>query len=177
MANKIILKNVRISYANLFESRPANNNDPDSDLKYSAQIIMPEDHPQMEKLREVINEAGKEKFGAKFKPKSMKIPLRTKDEDDDDPVYDGMVFFNASSKRKPQVVDRAMDPLLDDSEIWSGCYVNISVAFFGFDVNGNRGVASGLNNVQLVKEGERLGGAANADDDFDAMDDDEFLMD
>lgn len=40
---------------------------------------------------------------------------------------------------------------------------------------GNRGVAAGLGNIQLIKHGDRLAGKASASSDFAAIeDDDEF---
>ncbi|MDA5441330.1 ssDNA-binding protein, partial [Staphylococcus aureus] len=42
---------------------------------------------------------------------------------------------------------------------------------------GNKGIAVGLNNIQLVEKGEPLGGASAAEDDFDELDtdDEDFL--
>ena len=36
-------------------------------------------------------------------------------------------------------------------------------------MNGNRGVAAGLQNIQLVKHGERLAGKASASSDFEEI--------
>ena len=60
------------------------------------------------------------------------------------------------------------DPMM----VYSGCYCNVSVNFYAFNANGNRGVAAGLGNIQFVKDGERLSGKASADADFDALEDD-----
>ena len=62
--------------------------------------------------------------------------------------------------------------------MYSGCYANVSVNFYPYNVSGNKGVAAGLNNVQKVADGERLSGASSATDDFDFEDaefDDDFL--
>ena len=43
-------------------------------------------------------------------------------------------------------------------------------------INGNRGIACGLNNLQKIRDGEPLGGKSRAEDDFAAADDeDDFL--
>ena len=74
------------------------------------------------------------------------------------------------------MVDRKVQPILDQSEVYSGCYCNVSVSFYGYNTNGNHGIAAGLGNVQFVKDGEALGGRSKASDDFEAMDeDDDFL--
>ena len=77
----------------------------------------------------------------------------------------------------PQVVDRKVNPILDPMMVYSGCYCNVSVNFYAFNANGNRGVAAGLGNIQFVKDGERLSGKASADADFNALvDDDEDVL-
>lgn len=174
MATKIMLKNVRLSYANLFEPRENKS----GELRYSTALMIPKGHPQVEELRAAIDKEGEAKFGAKWAGMVKKngLPLKDADEDgtaDDKPEYEGVFYINTSSKRKPQVVDRQVQPILDDSEIWSGCWCNVSIAVYAFEVPENKGVTFGLNNVQLVKQGERLGGAPNADEEFEAMEDDE----
>ena len=173
MAAKMMLKNVRLSYANLFEPRENKS----GDLRYGTALIIPHDHPQVDKLKAVIDEEGEAKFGKKWATMAKKAyPLHDADEDgksDDDPNYAGCYYINTSSKRKPQVVDRSVKPILDESEIWSGCFANVSIAVFAFDVPENKGVSFGLNNLQKVKDGERLGGAPNADEEFEEIDDDD----
>ncbi len=70
-------------------------------------------------------------------------------------------------------------------ECGSGDYCNVSVNFYGFAASGNKGIAAGLQNIQLVRHGERLAGRPSAssdfvevegeDDDFDGDDDMGFL--
>jgi len=65
-----------------------------------------------------------------------------------------------------------LNPILDETEVYSGCYGRASVNFFPYSHKGNRGVACGLNNVQKLADGESLGGRSRAEDDFDAVYDD-----
>ena len=107
-------------------------------------------------------------------PPNLKLPLRDGDIDrPDDENYEDCYFLNASSKDAPQVVDRKVNPVLDPMMVYSGCYCNVSVNFYAFNANGNRGVAAGLGNIQFVRDGERLSGKASADADFDALEDDD----
>lgn len=63
-------------------------------------------------------------------PANLKTPLRDGDTDiPDDEAYKDSYFFNANSKQKPQVVDNKVEPIIDQSEVYSGCYGNISVSF------------------------------------------------
>jgi hypothetical protein len=79
-----------------------------------------------------------------------------------------MMFLNANSKSAPGVVDKALNEIIDKEEFYSGCWGRASINFFPYDSNGNRGIGVGLNNVQKLKDGDRLGGSrASAEDDFD----------
>ena len=112
-------------------------------------------------------------------PANLKLPLRDGDIDrPEDEAYADSYFFNANSKQAPQVVDKNVQPILDQSEVYSGCYGRISVNFYGFSTNGNKGIAAGLGNIQKLRDGESLGGRTNAEDDFDAVevdDEEDFL--
>jgi hypothetical protein len=104
------------------------------------------------------------------------MPLRDGDEKDDE-VYEGHFYLNAKSRQRPGVVDRDKNPIMDEEEIYSGVWAYVSVTFFGYDVNGSKGVACGLNNVMKFKDGDHLGGRVSADADFgdiDSEDDDDL---
>lgn len=173
----MILKNVRLSYLNAFTPRPADSSDPASKMRYSVSLVIPKDHPQIDEVKKAIAAAAETKFGEKAKAILKKKPtLRDGDEDrEDDPVYSGCFFIGAASTRKPQVVDRRMNLITGEEEAFSGCYGNVSVNFYGYDVGTNKGVACGLNNIQITKNDPdlRLGGAPNADEEFDSLDDDD----
>ncbi len=50
--------------------------------------------------------------------------------------------------------------------MYSGCYCYVSINFYAFAVEGNKGIAAGLNNIMKIKDGDRLSGGASADEDF-----------
>lgn len=121
-------------------------------------------------------EEGIAKFGGKKPNKAaIKLPLRDGDVEREDEAYKGHYFVNANSNTPPQIVDRAVKPILDRSEVYSGYYARVSLSFYAFNSNGNKGVACGLGNIQKVRDGEPLGGRTNAADDFATLDDDDFL--
>ena len=163
----------RISFANIWEAKSING----GEEKYSVSCIIPKsDKATLMKIHKAI-EAAKEagltkRWGGKIPP-NLKLPLRDGDIDrPDDEAYADAMFVNATSKDAPQIVDRKVQPILDPMECGSGDYCNVSVNFYAFNANGNRGVAAGLGNVQLVKSGERLAGKASASADFTEMEDD-----
>ncbi|MBF0846362.1 DUF2815 family protein, partial [Streptococcus danieliae] len=90
-------------------------------------------------------EEGVAKFGGKKPNKAaLKLPLRDGDIERDDEAYKGHYFINANSLTKPQIVDTNVQPILDQSEVYSGCYARVSLTFYAFNSNGNKGIACGL---------------------------------
>lgn len=174
-SGRLILQNVRFSYANVWEPKSINDGDP----KYSVSVIISKDDTkQIEEVKKWIadaTEAGKAKFGGKI-PTNLKQPLRDGDEDrPDDEAYKGCMFFNANSTTAPAIVDAKRKPIMDQSEFYSGCYGSVSITFYAFNQAGNKGVAAGLGNLMKTKEGERLSGGASAEQDFGAAAADEDL--
>lgn len=174
---KVILKNVRLSYANIWAPRETDS----GEMKYSAALLIPKtDKKTVMSINKAIEAAkieGKSKLANKAGkiPSNIKLPLRDADEEgkDEDEVYAGHYFINANSNRKPQIVDRAKEAIEDRDEVYSGCYANVSVNFFAYNSNGNIGIGCGLGNIQKLKDGERLGGGSTADEDFEELEDDE----
>ena len=166
----------RFSYLHCWEPDSVNGGDP----KYSVSAIIPKsDTKTINAIKAAIEQAKKDsvsKWGGKV-PANLKLPLRDGDIDrPDDEAYAGCYFFNANSRQAPQVVDAKVQPILDQSEVYSGCYGRVSVTFYAYNSNGNKGVAAGLGNVQKLKDGEPLGSRVNAKDEFDAVEaEDDFL--
>ncbi|MEJ6019857.1 DUF2815 family protein [Corynebacterium sp. H113] len=166
---RVVTGEVRLSYANVWEPRSINGSDP----KFSCSILIPKsDTATIARIEKAIDAALQEgigKFGGKMPPKgSLKLPLRDGDTEKDDEVYAGHYFINANSKTQPQIVDEQVQPIIDQSEVYSGCYGRVSVNFYAFNTNGNRGVACGLGNIQKLRDGEALGGGVSAEVDFGA---------
>ena len=173
---KVVTGIVRLSYANVWEPKSISGGDP----KYSCSIIIPKsDTDTVNAINAAIECAMKEgigKFGGKIPPKgALKMPLRDGDTERDDDAYAGCYFVNANSKTAPQIVDKYVRPILDRSEVYSGVYAHVSLSFYAFNTNGNKGIACGLGNIQKVRDGEPLGGKSTAADDFATLADNDFL--
>ncbi len=173
---KVVTGLVRLSYANVWEPKSINGGDP----KYSCSIIIPKsDTETVNAINAAIDCAMKEgigKFGGKVPPKgALKLPLRDGDTERDDDAYADCYFINANSKTAPQIVDKHVRPILDHSEVYSGVYAHVSLSFYAFNINGNKGVACGLGNIQKVRDGEPLGGRTNASAEFETLADEDFL--
>ena len=176
-------KKTRWSYANVWEPKTTQ----DGKLKYSVSIIIPKsDVETVKKIKAAIKAAydegqAKLKGNGKSVPSinNIKLPLRDGDEErPDDEAYANSYFVNANSTTAPQIVDADRQPILDHSEVYSGVYGRVSINFYAFNSNGNRGIACGLGNLQKIADGEPLGGRSTAEADFadlDDEDDDDFL--
>ncbi|WMJ79560.1 DUF2815 family protein [Clostridium sp. MB40-C1] len=174
---KVTTGKVRLSYAYLFEPRAIEGNEP----KYSVSVIIPKtDTETLKAIKEATNEAkelGKAKWGGKIPP-NLKTPLHDGNVDrPDDEAYANCYYVNANSKNKPGIVDKNVQPILDATEVYSGCYARLTLNFYAYSAGGNKGVACGLGNVQKLEDGEPLGGFTRAEDDFEAIEtaEDDFL--
>lgn len=169
IGTKVTTGKVRLSYTHLFEAHAIEGNDP----KFSVSVLIPKgDKETLTAIKGAVDQVKKEgtaKWGGKVPP-NLKTPLRDGDiERPDDEAYAGCYFLNASSKNKPGVVDANVQPVLDATEVYSGCYGRLTINFYAFSASGNKGVAAGLGNVQKLAEGEPLGGFTRAEDDFTAV--------
>ena len=181
---KIITGVCRLSYANIWQAKSINGGTP----KYSTSVLIPKsDMKTIANVKAAIEAAyyegeSKLKGNSKTVPAltSLKMPLRDGDtERPDDEAYAGHWFLNANSNTAPGVVDANREPIYDTSEIYSGVYARVSLTFYAFNSNGNRGIACGLQNIQKVRDGESLGGKPKAEEDFNdgfqVEDDSDFL--
>ena len=175
---KVITSKVRLSYVHLFEAYAAQEN---QDPKFSTAILIPKsDKATMKKMRaaqRVALENGKSShFNGKI-PNQWTDTIHDGDEEADldvNPEYAGHWYLTVSSKTKPGIVDKLVNPILDPTEVYSGCYARVSLNAFPYSVQGNKGVSFGLSHVQKISDGEMLGGRSRAEDDFDAIDDDDY---
>lgn len=164
---KVVTGKVRFSYLHVWEPTAIEEG---QEKKYSASLIIPKsDKVTLAAVKKAIaaaTEAGKAKFGGKI-PANLKTPLRDGDiERPEDENYENSFFLNANCKTKPGLVDKDCNPILDQDELYSGCYGRASITFYAFNTSGNKGIACGLNNLQKLRDGEPLGGRSTAESDF-----------
>lgn len=174
---KVVTGKVRLSYCHLFEPFASFEG---QDPKYSVVILVPKtDKATINKIKaaqQAALELGKStKFGGSI-PKNWKNTFRDGDEEadlDKNPEYAGHYFMTISNKTRPGIVDQQVQPILDQSEVYSGCYARVSMNAFAFSASGNKGVSFGLNHVQKVADGEPFGSVTKAEDDFEPLEEDE----
>ena len=175
---KLTTGTVRASYVSVFASRV---NELSGKEEYSLMILVPKsDKATIADIKRAIQAAESDKWHGK-PPAKRRNPLRDGDSADDlpqgttvgDEPYAGHYFMNLKSPEKPGVVDRALQPVIDADAFRSGDYCRVSMDAYAYETKGNKGVAFGLNNVQVIRKGESLGGKSRPENDFEALDDDE----
>lgn len=166
----------RLSYPNLFTPHAVNDQ---AEPKYSATLLIPKnDTATIQRVQAAIQAAVDDAvqrgvFKQAIDPAATKYPpLRDGDLPNDNgeargPEFAGHWFIaaKASTKRKPFVVDQSLQPIMQEADIYAGCYVNIALQFFGYKNSGNQGVSARLVGVQFAKDGAPLGGEPLAAED------------
>lgn len=164
----------RISYTHLFE--PYANN-PGQEAKYSVTVLVPKTDIATKQRMDAAETAAKRQGVAKCWNGTMPPMVASAVHDGDGVRPNGEPFgeecrgcwvFTASSKQPPQVVDINLNPIINQSDVYSGCYARVCVNFFPYNSNGKRGVGIGLNAVQKLEDGEPLGGRVSAAEAFGA---------
>ena len=178
MATRVVTGKVRLSFPHLFEPQQING---EGDPKYSVMLLIPKsDKATIKALKDAEAEAAELGVSGKFKGKAMNADSIVKDGDEDGsaedyPEREGHLYMTVSSNQKyrPGVVDRRVQPIIDQSEVYSGVYAKVSMTAFPYTYGQNkRGVSCGLNNVQVLGGGDSLAGGKRAEEEFEAVDGD-----
>lgn len=180
---RVVTDKVRLSFPHLFEPYSI---DGEQEPKFSVMLLIPKTDKRtiaaLKKAEQAAAEAGAQsKFGGKV-PANLASIIKDGDEDgsaEDYPERAGHLYMTVSSnaQRRPGVVDRSVQPILDQTEVYSGVYAKVSVTAFPYTYGKKKGISFGLNNVQIVGGGESLGGGKRAEEEFDALEeDDEALL-
>lgn len=172
---------VRFSYVNVWTPKASLNG---GDPKYSVSILIPKnDTKTINACKAAIASAIHIGISAKWngqdasKLPTFHNPLRDGDlERPEDEVYKGCYFINATCKTAPGIIGPDYNPIMNQSDFYSGCYGFFSVNFYAYNNSGSRGIACGLNNLQKMEDGDPLGGRVSAESDFggDSGIDDQF---
>jgi hypothetical protein len=158
--------------------------------KYSCAIVF-EAGTDLSGLKAAALAALKDKFGDKIKvgPKGKEVavpveqafengirsPFRTDAAAKGYPA--GSTFINVRTARQPGFVTAQAGPDGKPAKVapekvkdtfYPGAIVRASVAAFYYDTEGNKGISFALNNVQFLRDGERLDSQVDASDEFEA---------
>ena len=155
---KTTIKNVRFSYAHVFEPRGFDGATP----KYSISLLIDKNDEETiaavkAALNATIEEGVSKKWGGK-KPAKLDVCLRDGDaERPDDANYAGKYYINASNIKQPTVLNQYARPATQD-EFYSGCYGVAVVDFYAHShKNIKNGVYAQLLAVMKTRDGESFG--------------------
>lgn len=175
-STRVITGKVRFSFVSVFEAKAFQEGLPP---KYSVMLLIPKsDVGTIKRIRTAIDAAAQKGLSTKFGGKMPNVLQTTLKDADVDTDRDGTVFaekwdytkghyiLNASTKNQPQIVDAQLNPIINPTEFYSGCYGRASINFFAFNNSGNKGISAGLNNLQKLEDGEPLGSFSTAEQDF-----------
>lgn len=160
---------VRLSYVHLFKPYAAMQG---QEEKYSCTILVPKtDLDTMNRINAAIEAAKQRGITDKWNGQCPPIvPTPVYDGDGVRPS-DGMAFgpeckghwvFTASAKADypPEIVDKMINPIINQSEVYSGMYGRVNITFFSYAYGGKKGIGCSLKSVQKLRDGEPLGGSA-----------------
>lgn len=164
-SEKVMTPKFRVSFPNVFKPRENDR----GDLRYGV-VCLFEPGADISALKQAAAAAGKEAWGDK-PPANLRSPFRDQAEKADkyDGYEPGACFISVTAARRPGLVDQSVQPIIDESEFYPGCYARATVNAFTYEVKGNVGVSFGVNNIQKLADGEQIGGGARAAEDFGSV--------
>lgn len=170
-AGRLLIKNVRLAFPNLFEpTTVAGEGKP----RYSATLLIPADHPQLEEIRAAQNAVATAKWGAKAAAivkgldKQDKLALHDGDTKSKYDGFPGNFFISAAAQENaaPTVIDRDRTPLSAKSgRPYAGCFVNASIELWPQDNNYGQRVNAQLRGIQFYADGDSFSAGRPADSD------------
>ena len=168
---------VRLSYAHLF--KPVANSQ-GGEPKFSVTILLPKTDVATKARLDAAVQAAKQlgvnaKWGGKM-PTILDVPIydgdgvRPSSGEAFGPECKGHWVFTAraNADRAPEIVDASLNPIINQSEVYSGIYARVSLDLYPYaHVSGKRGIGISLGNVQKLADGEPLAGQrVSVEDDF-----------
>lgn len=175
--SNVVTPSFRVSWPNIFKAK---KNELNGKEEYSLVALFKKGE-DLAVLKAAVQAVVEVKWGKDKKkwPALLKLPFRdqaerAKTNDDGKTVMpagyeEGAIFITLKSAQRPGVVDQKVQPILDPSEIYAGCFCRATVRAYTYDQKGNRGVAFGLQNIQKVKDGDPISGKSRAEDDFSSV--------
>ena len=168
---RILLKDVRLAFPNLFEPTTVNG---EGKPRYSATLLAPIDHAQIEDIKKKIEAVAKEKWKDKAAGiltslyKTDKVALHDGDTKAQYDGFAGNMFVAAAAQENsaPTIVDQARNTLSARSgKPYAGCYVNASLEFWAQDNAYGKRINCTLRGVQFLRDGDSFSAGRPADAD------------
>ena len=149
---KVVTGLVRFTNVHVFKPHSVIGNE-----KYSITLLIARSEKETIAGIQKAFAALKDMHPNRYKTSSPKLgELRDGDVEKHGEAYKGCYFLNATSLVKPGIVDVDLNPLIDAGDLYSGCYGRASITLYLYQINDKVGIAAGLNNIQKLKDGEKI---------------------
>ena len=149
---KVITELVRFVNINIF--KPIGHS-ATTDFEYSLVFVISKNETEaIKKLNDSFDEVIRlnSKFlGNKFNKETIEF-LKDGDKLTNDDYLKNTYYLKLSSKKKPDLVDKDLYPILDINEFYDGCYGRVSMTLYPFNNNDKLGITCELNNIQRLKK-------------------------
>ena len=141
-------------------------------------ILIPKERETINKVYEGIYNAtknGLDLWGGQV-PQDLITCLKDGDSTSKE-EYKNHFYINATSKYRPQIVDKDLK-LLSADELYNGCVARVSISFYPYNhkESKNKGISCELLNIQKLQDGNLILNRASAIDDFSEVYDDGILV-
>lgn len=157
--HEMITPEFRATWVALFTATASKDN-PDK-LTFSLRAAFPP-ATDLSAMKAAAAAAAHEKWDDKL-PTLLRSPFRRNDELDNpiEGIGDDWIImtFSSPEKSRPGLVDAKLQDIIDESKVYSGAWFRAEVRPYAYDNKGNKGVSFGLQNVQLLRDGEPLAGS------------------
>lgn len=164
MSDKVMTPEFRVSFPSVFEARAFSEA---QTKKFELTALFPK-ITDLSPLKALAKQAAVDKWGDKI-PANLRSPFRDGSEKPDLDGYEGCIFVKMSSLQRPGVVDQGVQPIIEPSDFYGGCYARASITAYAYDQAGNKGVAFGLQNVQKLRDGDAFSGRSAPEEDFEPV--------
>lgn len=171
---RVVTPVARVSFPNVYEAKAYEDSEP----KFSCTLLFKK-NVDLSSLKKAVHAAKVKKWGSDETkwPKKIRSPFNDGDEKEDLDGYEGMIYITATNRFKPQVVDRKLEPIAEESgDFYAGCYAQFALrafAYGGKPTPYKPGISFSLESIQKVKDGEPFSGRMNAEDVFGELDDED----
>ena len=166
--NTVTIGEARLSYVHVFTPY---SNIPGQDPKYSLVALIPKSNTAAKAAIDVAIDAARQ-IGMETRWNGQAPAVLAHTVHDGDGVKQNgemygeecrghwVINCNANPDHPPKVVNTQRQPVLDQTEVYSGCYGYINVTFYPYLFSGKKGIGCGLNAVMKTRDGQPLGGSA-----------------
>ncbi len=169
--NNIITPAFRVAFPNVFKPKVWEKT---NTSEYAITMIFDKE-ADLKPLKDALMALAKEKWPKRdFKTNPLQLPIKkgedilNKDGEPYDMFIGKTVITAKSKKRRPEVIDALKNPILEEADLYAGCYARASILPYAYTMQGG-GIGFGLQNIQKLREGEPFMNIKSAHDDFEAI--------